>query len=76
MRQEGQMPPPPNFEFSYGPGKTIFFHIVVMHSVCLLYTVWTISDAGIHDRVVIQELLKTVAQSHQLETSTQREFKG
>jgi len=33
------------------------------------------SDAGIYDRVVIQELLKTVAQSHQLETSAQREFK-
>lgn len=34
------------------------------------------SDAGIHDRVVIQELIKTVAQSHQLESSTQKEFKG
>jgi replication factor C subunit 3/5 len=33
------------------------------------------SDAGMHDRVVIQELLKTVAQSHQLETSSQKEFK-
>lgn len=34
------------------------------------------SDVGIYDRVVIQELLKTVAQANQLETSTQREFKG
>ena len=34
------------------------------------------SDAGIYDRIVIQELIKTVAQSHQLESSTQREFKG
>ncbi|OXB81430.1 UNVERIFIED_CONTAM: hypothetical protein H355_001647 [Colinus virginianus] len=34
------------------------------------------SDAGNNDRVVIQELLKTVAQSQQLETSTQRDFKG
>ena len=34
------------------------------------------SDAGIYDRVVIQELIKTVAQSHQLDSSTQREFKG
>ncbi|TRZ16343.1 hypothetical protein HGM15179_010765 [Zosterops borbonicus] len=33
------------------------------------------SDAGNNDRVVIQELLKTVAQSQQLETSTQRDFK-
>jgi len=31
---------------------------------------------GIYDRVVIQELLKTVAQSHQLDTSSQRDFKG
>jgi len=34
------------------------------------------SDVGIYDRVVIQELLKTVAQSHQLDSSSQREFKG
>ncbi|XP_028582323.2 replication factor C subunit 3 [Podarcis muralis] len=33
------------------------------------------SDAGNSDRVVIQELLKTLAQSQQLETSTQRDFK-
>ncbi|KAM7426704.1 Subunit of heteropentameric Replication factorC (RF-C) [Porites harrisoni] len=33
------------------------------------------SDAGIYDRVVVQELIKTVAQSHQLESSTQKEFK-
>uniref|UniRef100_A0A4W3JTS5 Replication factor C subunit 3 n=1 Tax=Callorhinchus milii TaxID=7868 RepID=A0A4W3JTS5_CALMI len=33
------------------------------------------SDAGNNDRVVIQELIKTVAQSQQLETSTQRDFK-
>lgn len=34
------------------------------------------SDAGFHDRVVIQELIKTVAQTHQLDPSGQREFKG
>jgi hypothetical protein len=34
------------------------------------------SDVGFHDRVVIQELIKTVAQTHQLDTSGQREFKG
>ena len=33
------------------------------------------SDAGFHDRVVIQELLKQVAQVQSLETS-HREFKG
>lgn len=33
------------------------------------------SDAGISDRVVIQELIKTVAQSNQLEVSAQRKFK-
>ncbi|XP_033097589.1 replication factor C subunit 3-like [Anneissia japonica] len=33
------------------------------------------SDVGIQDRVVIQELIKTVAQTQQLESSTQREFK-
>ena len=33
------------------------------------------SDVGIQDRVVIQELLKTVAQAQQLETNSQREFK-
>uniref|UniRef100_A0A2K5SJ27 Replication factor C subunit 3 n=1 Tax=Cebus imitator TaxID=2715852 RepID=A0A2K5SJ27_CEBIM len=34
------------------------------------------SDAGNSDRVVIQEMLKTVAQSQQLETHSQRDFKG
>lgn len=34
------------------------------------------SDAGNQDRVVIQELIKTVAQSQQIQTSTQRDFKG
>ncbi|GAB6021536.1 Subunit of heteropentameric Replication factor C (RF-C), variant 2 [Chamberlinius hualienensis] len=33
------------------------------------------SDAGFYDRVVIQELIKGMAQTHQLETSTQKEFK-
>ena len=34
------------------------------------------SDAGNSDRVVIQEMLKTVAQSQQLETGSQKDFKG
>uniref|UniRef100_A0A8C9RAA6 Replication factor C subunit 3 n=1 Tax=Scleropages formosus TaxID=113540 RepID=A0A8C9RAA6_SCLFO len=33
------------------------------------------SDAGTSDRVIIQELIKTVAQSQQIQSSTQREFK-
>lgn len=33
------------------------------------------SDVGIYDRVVIQELLKNVAQSYQLETNVQKDFK-
>ncbi|XP_033632134.1 replication factor C subunit 3-like [Asterias rubens] len=33
------------------------------------------SDVGIYDRVVIQELLKTVAQTQQLDSSTQKDFK-
>jgi len=33
------------------------------------------SDVGIYDRVVIQELIKTVASSQQLESSTQKDFK-
>ncbi|KAG9351800.1 hypothetical protein AGOR_G00027050 [Albula goreensis] len=33
------------------------------------------SDAGNSDRVVIQELIKTVAQSQQIQSSTQRDFK-
>jgi len=33
------------------------------------------SDVGINDRVVIQELIKTVASNHQLNTEGQREFK-
>lgn len=33
------------------------------------------SDVGIYDRVVIQELIKTVASAQQLDTSGQREFK-
>ena len=42
--------------------------------VCMKLSV-PCSDAGFHDRVVIQELLKEVAQSHTLESS-QRDFKG
>lgn len=41
------------------------------HLVC-----FSSSDAGNSDRVVIQELIKTVAQSQQIQSSTQKEFKG
>lgn len=33
------------------------------------------SDAGIYDRIVIQDLIKNTAQFQQMETSTQKEFK-
>lgn len=33
------------------------------------------SDAGIYDRIVIMELIKSSAQTHQLDSSGQREFK-
>ncbi|PIK36913.1 putative replication factor C subunit 3 [Apostichopus japonicus] len=34
------------------------------------------SDAGIYDRIVIQELIKTTASTQQLETGSMKDFKG
>ena len=34
------------------------------------------SDVGIYDRVVVQEMIKTVASTHQLDAAGQRDFKG
>lgn len=34
------------------------------------------SDAGMYDRIVIMELIKIVAQTHQLDSTKQRHFKG
>ena len=34
------------------------------------------SDAGIYDRVVVQELIKNIAQTNQLDTNTLKNFKG
>lgn len=34
------------------------------------------SDAGIYDRVVVMDLIKNSAQTHQLDSTGQREFKG
>ena len=34
------------------------------------------SDVGIYDRVVIQELIKTIAQTRQINQNEQRAFKG
>ena len=53
--------------------------IINIEKVCVFLShliISSSSDAGIYDRIVVQELIKTVAQSHQLESSTQREFKG
>lgn len=34
------------------------------------------SDAGMYDRIVVMELIKNVAQTHQLDSTKQRHFKG
>lgn len=34
------------------------------------------SDAGIYDRIVIQEMIKNIAQAQQLDITGQRDFKG
>ena len=34
------------------------------------------NDAGIYDRIVIQEMIKNIAQAQQLDIGGQREFKG
>lgn len=34
------------------------------------------SDAGIYDRIVVMDLIKNAAQTHQLDSTGQREFKG
>ena len=33
------------------------------------------SDAGVHDRVIVQSVIKSMAENRQLETGAQREFK-
>ena len=47
----------------------------VSSTACHLYFQVNPSDVGIYDRVVIQELIKTVASSQQLDSTGQREFK-
>lgn len=34
------------------------------------------SDVGIYDRVVVMDLVKTTAQTHQIDPTGQKEFKG
>ena len=43
----------------------------------LIYTLCQVnpSDAGIYDRVVVQDLIKTIAQTNQLDSEKMREFK-
>ena len=43
--------------------------------MCLCYVKVNPSDAGIYDRVVIQELIKTVASTDQLDSGCQKDFK-
>lgn len=33
-------------------------------------------DAGIHDRIVIQEMIKHIAQTNQIDSGLQKSFKG
>lgn len=54
--------------------RFVIFPFLTMISGKLIFVLY--SDAGIYDRVVIQELLKTMAQSHQLESTLQKDFKG
>ena len=58
-------------------GACITVHVAHSYCVCVCVCVMCVfcSDAGISDRVVIQELLKETAQSQNLE-SAQRDFKG
>ena len=34
------------------------------------------NDAGMYDRIVVQEMIKNIAQTQQLDSHGQREFKG
>ena len=49
---------------------------LLVHGGLKLFEILYYSDVGNNDRVVIQELIKNIAQVNQLETSTQRDFKG
>ena len=61
------------------PATLIFFSVNSLFVYfCILVAVYFVlsSDVGIQDRVVIQELIKNVAQVNQLDSSTQKDFKG
>lgn len=66
--------------FSKAPGCLVVFFFLYSKKKWNVYwyfvDYFVYSDAGIYDRVVVQELIKTVAQSHQLDSTTQKEFKG
>ena len=57
------------------PGNTTFLCMICYGIVPSLGWLGVNSDAGVHDRVVIQELLKEVAQNQVLEAS-HKSFKG
>lgn len=67
-----------HLEVNARQGRISFlFHLKeYVHFHWIIYFLRPHSDAGNQDRVVIQELIKTVAQSQQIQSSTQREFKG
>lgn len=49
-----------------------------MHTVLslLISNFSSFREVGIYDRVVVQEIIKQMAQMHQIDAATQRNFKG
>jgi replication factor C subunit 3/5 len=64
-----------NYHIEINPGF-VEYHLCVEISSFNFQLFISFSDVGIYDRVVIQEVIKTMAQMRQLETGAQKEFKG